>query len=67
MNADLSKKLLKFCAESALIVHRRFKGTKSKLVKVQLVIAEAIRWLEKITVNLSQALKTIYILGEYQS
>jgi hypothetical protein len=37
MNADLSKKWLKFCPESALIcVHRRFKGSKSKLAKVQL-------------------------------
>jgi hypothetical protein len=38
MNTDLSKKLLKFRSESALIcVHRRFKGSKSKLAKVQLV------------------------------
>jgi hypothetical protein len=44
MNADLSKKLLKFHSESALIVHparargmaghRRFKGSKSKRAKV---------------------------------
>jgi hypothetical protein len=44
MNADLSKKWLKFYPKSALIVHppragmtghRRFKGSKSKLVKGQ--------------------------------